>query len=98
MKIFRFLFLFILFISQSVKAEECFSVNGAQFEKIGYATLLIMYDGKNWGTLDTIFEVPNGRLEFRFFTPNLCDSSPNDHFQINGELFSVYSYSIKKFK
>jgi|688.fasta_scaffold1302686_2 hypothetical protein len=84
-----------LFFALSVKAETCLPVQGLQFEKIGSATLLIMKDGKNWGTMDMGY-VPDGKLEFRFFTPTICDGSQNDKIQINGKLISIMV--IKPFK
>ena len=99
MKKFFLLSIGLLFFSiQSVRADNCFSVNGVQFEKIGYATLLIVVDGKNWGTLEADSAVPDGRLEFRFFTPTLCDGTQNDKFHINGKLFTVRYGTIKRFK
>ena len=59
-----------LFFAISVKAEICVPVEGLQFEKIGIMTLLIIKNGRNWGTLETSKYVPDGKLEFRFF-PNM---------------------------
>ena len=86
-----------LFFSVSVKAETCLSVAGVQFEKIGPHALLAVKDGKNWGTVEFYsFVIPDGKLEFRFFTPTICDGSQNDKLQINGKLESVFK--IKQFK
>ena len=85
-----------LFFAVSVKAETCLPVAGLQFEKIGYTTLLIVKDGKNWGTVDFYVNIPDGKLEFRFFTPTLCDGSQNRQIQINGKLTTIEQ--IKPFK
>jgi hypothetical protein len=85
-----------LFFAVSVKAETCLPVAGWQFEKIGGVTLLLIKDGKNWGTLNTTGYIPDGKLEFRFFTPTMCDGSQNNQLHINGQL--TYIQSIKPFK
>ena len=75
-----------LFFAVSIKAETCLPVAGWQFEKIGGGTLLLIKDGKNWGTLTTVGGIPDGKLEFRFFTPTMCDGSQNNQLHINGQL------------
>ena len=85
-----------LFFSVSVKAETCLPVAGVQFEKIGVLALLAVKDGKNWGTVDFYFALPDGKLEFRFFTPTICDGSQNKQLQINGQLQTILR--IKPFK
>jgi len=87
-----------LFFSTAVKAEQCLSVQGLQFEKIGYSTLLIIREGKNWGTMEVSGEVPAGKLEFRFFTPTICDETQNDKFHLNGKLTSIRYNGLKAFK
>ena len=85
-----------LFFAISVKAETCLPVAGWQFEKIGGTTLLLIKDGKNWGTLLLWGRIPEGKLEFRFFTPTMCDGSQNNQLQINGSLEQIRE--IKPFK
>ena len=85
-----------LFFAVSAKAETCLPVAGWQFEKIGVSTLLLIKDGKNWGTLMISDSIPDGKLEFRFFTPTMCDGSQNNQLHINGKL--TYIQSIKPFK
>ena len=85
-----------LFFAVSVKAETCLPVAGLQFEKIGYSTLLAVKDGKNWGTIELFDGITNGKLEFRFFTPTMCDSYQNRELQINGQLVTIKQ--IKPFK
>lgn len=85
-----------LFFAASVKAETCLPVAGLQFEKIGNSTLLLIKDGKNWATLEVLSAIPDGKLEFRFFTPTICDGSQNDAIHINGKLTKIYT--IKLFK
>jgi hypothetical protein len=86
-----------LFFAVSVKAETCLPVEGLQFEKIGDSTLLIMKNGRNWGTLKIwVYHIPDGKLEFRFFTPTICDGDQNNQIHINGKLFKVDE--IKPFK
>jgi len=81
--------LIVLFFAVSVKAETCLPVEGLQFEKIGYGTLLIIKNGRNWGTLRIYSEIPDGKLEFRFFTPTMCDQSQNRQLHINGKLVTI---------
>ena len=86
-----------LFFSAAVKAETCLPVAGLQFEKIGYRVLLVIKDGKNWGTIDIWYHgIPDGKLEFRFFTPTICDGYQNKQIQINGQLREIET--IKPFK
>jgi len=85
-----------LFFSASVKAETCLPVEGLQFEKIGIFELLIIRDGKNWGIMSVLGIPADGKMEFRFFTPTICDGSQNDKIQINGKLTSISD--IKPFK
>ena len=86
-----------LFFAVSVKAETCLPVEGLQFEKIGYSTLLIIKNGRNWGTLTIYWNaIPDGKLEFRFFTPTMCDGSQNRVLHINGKLETIED--IKPFK
>jgi hypothetical protein len=85
-----------LFFAATVKAETCLPVQGLQFEKIGWNVLLIIKDGKNWGTMNMFDGVPDGKLEFRFFTPTICDGTQNDKIHINGKLRTIDS--IKAFK
>jgi len=40
--------------------------------------------------------VPDGKLEFRFFTPTICDGTQNYKIQINGKLTEIMA--IKPFK
>jgi len=87
-----------LFFATTVKAEQCLSVQGLQFEKIGYSTLLIIRDGKNWGTMEIASQVPGGKIEFRFFTPTICDATQNDKFHMNGQLTELRFGGIKPFK
>lgn len=82
-----------LFFAVSVKAETCLSVQGLQFEKIDSRTLLIMKDGNNWGTMTFYASVPDGKIEFRFFTPTICDGAQNDKIHINGTLMSINKIS-----
>ena len=87
-----------LFFATTVKAEQCLSVQGLQFEKIGYSTLLIIRDGKNWGTMEIGREVPAGKIEFRFFTPTICDRLQNERFHLNGQLTNINYGGLKPFK
>jgi hypothetical protein len=87
-------------VALSVRAD-CIQVDGLQFEPIDRSELLIMRGGVNLGTLyvGTGGKVKDFRtlqnLQFRFFTPKLCDTSPNNKFHLNGEL--VESILIKIF-
>ncbi len=85
-----------LFFAVSVKAETCLPVAGLQFEKIGLTVLLVSKDGKNLGTIGLYGGIPDGKLEFRFFTPTICDGSQNAQLHINGSLFTIER--IKPFK
>ena len=85
-----------LFFTATVKSQTCLAVEGLQFEKIGFGTLLIMRDGKNWGTMIISAAVPDGKIEFRFFTPTICDGGQNNQIHINKQL--SYIASIKAFK
>ena len=85
-----------LFFAASVKAQACLPVEGLQFEKIGVSTLLIMRDSKNWGTMVIYGAVPDGKIEFRFFTPTVCDGSQNNQIHINKKLETIRD--IKPFK
>lgn len=85
-----------LFFAASVKAQTCLPVEGLQFEKIGISTFLIMRDGKNWGTMGVYWTIPDGKIEFRFFTPTICSGSQNDQIHINKQLVSIST--IKPFK
>ena len=85
-----------LFFAVAVKAEICLPVAGLQFEKIGLDVLLLIKDGKNWGTLKVRGYIPDGKLEFRFFTPTMCDGRQNTELQINGKLDTIQE--IKPFK
>ena len=85
-----------MFFAVSVKAETCLPVAGLQFEKIDYSVLLVSKDGKNLGTIGFIGDLPDGKLEFRFFTPTICDGSQNAQLHINGLLFTIGR--IKPFK
>ena len=85
-----------LFFATTVKAQACLPVEGLQFEKIGISTLLIMRDSKNWGTMVIYGAVPDGKIEFRFFTPTVCDGSQNNQIHINKQL--LYIGTIKPFK
>jgi hypothetical protein len=86
-----------LFFAVSVRAETCLPVAGLQFEKIDYGVLLVIKDGKNWGTIEIFYHgIPDGKIEFRFFTPTICDGYQNKQIQINGQLVRIES--IKPFK
>ena len=85
-----------LFFAVSVKAQSCLPVQGLQFEKIGSNDLLIIRDGKNWGTMVVIGIPADGKMEFRFFTPTICDGFQNNQIHINGKLSNILS--IKPFK
>jgi hypothetical protein len=85
-----------LFFAVSVKAETCLPVAGWQFEKIGIDVLLLIKDGNNWGTLKVYGVIPDGKIEFRFFTPTMCDGRQNNQLHINGKLEKIQE--IKPFK
>ena len=85
-----------LFFAVSVKAETCLPVQGLQFEKIGSADLLVIRDGKNWGTMVVLGVPTDGKMEFRFFTPTICDGYQNNEIHINGKLSKIVT--IKPFK
>ena len=87
-----------LFFAASAKAQTCLPVAGLQFEKIGLRVLLVVKDGKNWGTLETFpgDRIPDEKLVFRFFTPTICDGYQNNQIHINGQLLKIYE--IKPFK
>ena len=87
---------FALCFAVSVKAETCLPVQGLQFEKIGSSDLLIIRDGKNWGTMWVGGVPTDGKMEFRFFTPTICDGNQNNEIHINGKLSKIYT--IKPFK
>jgi len=98
-----FLFLFIFF-SISVSAS-CLEIAGAQFEAVDKRIFLVSKAGINVGTLsvDLGYDyegVPDFREmkspQFRFFTPKICDQSPNEQFLLNGKL--VKAHIIKVFK
>jgi hypothetical protein len=78
-----------LFFAVSVKAGNCSPVAGLQFEKIGIDMLLLIKDGKNWGTLQIYGSIPDGKIEFRFFTPTICDGYQNNQLHINGKLEKI---------
>lgn len=84
----KFLLFYFLFFSLSVRAD-CIPVEGLSFEKIGFNTLLIIKDNINWGTMVLATSVPDGKLEFRFFTPKICDGYINNQLHINKILFNV---------
>ena len=85
-----------LFFTATVKSQTCLPVEGLQFEKIGLGTLLIMRDGKNWGTMTILGAVPEGKIEFRFFTPTICEGRQNNQIHINKQL--LYIGTIQPFK
>ena len=85
-----------LFFATSVKAQTCLPVEGLQFEKIGDSTLLIIRDGKNWGTMMVGGIPADGKMEFRFFTPTICNGSQNNQIHINKKL--SYILDISPFK
>ena len=85
-----------LFFAVSVKAETCLPVQGLQFEKIGSSDLLIIRDGKNWGIMRVVGIPADGKMEFRFFTPTICDGNQNSEIHINGKLSMILN--IKPFK
>ena len=51
--------------------------------------LVIIKDNKNWGTMVLSEAVPDGKLEFRFFTPKICWISNDKLLHINKVLFNV---------
>lgn len=91
--------LLICFFTNIVSAETCLSVEGLSFEKISSDKLLVIANGKNIATLQVYGSLPkDGRLEFRFFTPTICDRNQNNEFMVNGQLQKITYASISKFK
>ena len=86
--------IFFLFFSVNLFAETCLPVDGLQFEKVGIDKLLIISNGRNYGILQIRgYSIPDN-FTLRFFTPRLCDTSPNNQFQISGKIEAVSNISI----
>ena len=83
------------FFVVSVKAETCLPVEGLQFEKIGFATLFMIKDSKNWGAMLNTW-APEEKMEFRFFMPTKRDGTQNNEIHMNGKLANIFG--IKPFK
>jgi len=83
-------------MSSNAIAATCIPVDGLTFEKVGYSTLMIIRNGKNYGLMLIYSAIPDN-FTVRFFTPTVCDdSSANHQFQINGQLVGVSTISIFK--
>ena len=90
-------FVAIVSFSANCFAERCLAVNGLQFEAVDYGQLLVIRDGKNIGILSVSYFGSDLRkassLQFRFFTPTICDGIQNNKFHINQVLVTVSLFS-----
>ena len=52
-------------------------------------------NSKNWAAMLNA-GVPDGKMEFRFFTPTKCDGTQNNEIHMNGKLANIFG--IEPFK
>ena len=84
-------------MSADATAATCIPVNGLTFEKVGYSTLMMIQNGKNYGLLKIYWSAIPDNFSVRFFTPTVCDDgSGNSKFQINGKLEQVENIQVFK--
>lgn len=91
---------FLLLLVSPIANATCLDIDGVKFEAIGATSLLASRGGLNIAIVQVYGSNYEGgfpfqdirkiqKLEFRFFSPKLCDSSGGIRFQINGELGQV---------
>ena len=87
-------------VLQEVRREVSMETKGLQIPCENTSLLadfvfLKIKNSKNWAAmLNTV--VPDGKMEFRFFTPTKCDGTQNNENHMNRKLANIFG--IKLFK